>query len=89
MLNILWIFFFISAFITALFKLVFLGDLLIFNQIMDALFALSKTAFEISLGLTGVLALWLGIMRIAETSGFILIITRWLSPNASKLRLTH
>lgn len=85
MLNILWLFFFISAFITALFKLLFLNDLLIFNQIMAALFAMAKTAFEISLGLTGVLALWLGFMRIAENSGFILIITRWLSPLFSKL----
>ncbi len=85
MLNILWIFFFISAFITALFKLLFLNDLLVFNQIMEALFALAKTAFEISLGLTGVLALWLGIMRIAEKSGFIQIITRWLSPLFCKL----
>jgi len=85
MLNILWLFFFISAFITALFKLLFLNDLLIFNQIMAALFAMAKTAFEISLGLTGVLALWLGIMNIAQTSGFILIITRWLSPLFSKL----
>jgi len=85
MLNILWLFFFISAFITALFKLLFLNDLLIFNQIMAALFSLAKTAFEISLGLTGVLALWLGFMRIAENSGFILIITRWLSPLFTKL----
>jgi len=85
MLNILWLFFFISAFITALFKLLFLNDLLIFNQIMAALFSLAKTAFEISLGLTGVLALWLGFMRIAENSGFILIVTRWLTPLFSKL----
>jgi len=85
MLNILWLFFFISAFISALFKLLFLNDLLIFNQIMAALFSLAKTAFEISLGLTGVLALWLGFMRIAENSGFILIVTRWLTPLFSKL----
>jgi spore maturation protein SpmA len=84
-LNFIWIFFFFSAFITALFKLVFLGDQQIFSQIMTALFALSKTAFEISLGLTGVLALWLGIMRIGERSGFIQLLTQALTPLFSRL----
>ncbi|NOQ13213.1 MAG: hypothetical protein GQ583_01865 [Methyloprofundus sp.] len=85
MLNIIWIFFFISAFITALFKLLYLGEHTIFSEIMAALFAMSKTAFEISLGLTGVLALWLGIMRIGERSGFIDLLTRGLTPLFSKL----
>ncbi|TXL01639.1 hypothetical protein BMR02_02725 [Methylococcaceae bacterium HT1] len=85
MFNIIWIFFFISAFITALFKLLFLGDQTVFSEIMAALFAMSKTAFEISLGLTGVLALWLGIMRIGECSGFITLLTRGLTPLFSKL----
>ena len=85
MLNIIWIFFFISAFITALFKLLYLGEHTIFTEMMAALFAMSKTAFEISLGLTGVLALWLGIMRIGERSGFIDLLTRGLTPLFSKL----
>ncbi len=85
MLNIIWIFFFISAFITALFKLFYLGEHAIFTELMAALFAMSKTAFEISLGLTGVLALWLGIMRIGERSGFIDLLTRGLTPLFSKL----
>ncbi len=85
MLNIIWIFFFISAFITALFKLLYLGEQTIFTEIMAALFAMSKTAFDISLGLTGVLALWLGIMRIGERSGFINILTRGLTPLFRKL----
>ena len=85
MLNIIWIFFFISAFITALFKLLYLGEHAIFTELMAALFAMSKTAFEISLGLTGVLALWLGIMRIGERSGFIDLLTRGLTPLFSKL----
>ena len=85
MLNIIWIFFFISAFITALFKLIYLGDQTVFTEIMAALFAMSKTAFDISLGLTGVLALWLGIMRIGERSGFITLLTRGLTPLFSKL----
>ncbi|MDD5461720.1 MAG: nucleoside recognition domain-containing protein [Methylococcales bacterium] len=85
MLNIIWISFFLAAFCTALFKLVFLGDQQIFAQIMEAMFALSKSAFEISLGLTGVLALWLGIMRIGEKSGFILLLTQGLTPLFSRL----
>ena len=85
MLNIIWISFFLAAFCTALFKLVFLGDQQVFAQIMEAMFALSKSAFEISLGLTGVLALWLGIMRIGEKSGFILLLTKSLTPLFSRL----
>ena len=85
MLNLIWIFFFISAFITALFKLIVLGDLQIFSQIMTAMFTLSKTAFEISLGLTGILSLWLGIMRIGERSGFIRLFTQALTPLFNRL----
>ncbi|MCK5479343.1 MAG: spore maturation protein [Methylococcales bacterium] len=85
MLNLIWIFFFFSAFLTACFKLVFLGDQQVFSQIMTAMFSLSKTAFEISLGLTGVLALWLGIMRIGERSGFIYLLTQALTPLFSRL----
>ncbi|MGZ8175022.1 MULTISPECIES: nucleoside recognition domain-containing protein [Methylobacter] len=85
MLNIIWISFFLAAFCTALFKLVFLGDQQVFAQIMEAMFALSKSAFEISLGLSGVLALWLGIMRIGEKSGFILLLTQSLTPLFSRL----
>ena len=80
MLNLIWIFFFATAFIVALIKLLAFGDTQIFSQMMQAMFSLSKTAFEIALGLTGILALWLGIMKIGERSGFIQVITRWLSP---------
>ncbi|NOQ81830.1 MAG: hypothetical protein GQ548_04820 [Methylophaga sp.] len=85
MLNIIWIFFFTTAFIVALIKLFAFGDTEIFGQLMTAMFSLSKTAFEISLGLTGILALWLGIMRIGERSGFIDLLTRGLTPLFSKL----
>lgn len=85
MLNIIWISFFLIAFCTALFKLVFLGDQQVFAQIMEAMFALSKSAFEIALGLTGVLTLWLGIMRIGEKSGFIQLLTEGLTPLFSRL----
>ena len=84
-LNIIWVVFFLSAFFTALFKLLVLGDQEIFAQIMTAMFSLSKTAFEISLGLTGVLSLWLGVMRIGERSGFIQLLTRGLTPLFSRL----
>ena len=85
MLNIIWIFFFIAAFLTATFKLLFLGDQQVFAQIITAMFELAKTAFEISLGLTGVLALWLGIMRIGERSGFIDLLTSALMPLFSRM----
>ncbi len=85
MLNIIWIFFFLAAFLTATFKLLFLGDQQVFAQIITAMFKLAKTAFEISLGLTGVLTLWLGIMRIGERSGFINLLTRGLTPLFSRL----
>jgi spore maturation protein SpmA len=84
-LNKIWIFFFVSAFFTALFKLIFLGDQQVFSQIMAAMFTLSKTAFEISLGLTGVLALWLGVMKIGERCGFIQLLTRGLTPLFKRL----
>jgi len=84
-LNIIWISFFLIAFLTALFKLLILGDQQVFAQIVESLFKLSKSAFEISLGLTGILALWLGIMKIGEKSGFIELITRGLTPLFSRL----
>ena len=85
MLNLIWIAFFLIAFLVALFKLLVLGDQAVFSQLMEAMFALSKTAFEISLGLTGVLALWLGIMKIGEQSGFVTLLTRSLTPLFQRL----
>ncbi|MDQ7089619.1 MAG: nucleoside recognition domain-containing protein [Methylococcales bacterium] len=85
MLNIIWCLFFIIAFIVALYKWLILGDSHVFAEIMNAMFSLSKTAFEISLGLTGVLALWLGIMKIGERCGFIQLLTRGLTPLFKRL----
>lgn len=79
-LNYIWVAFFVIAFIVALGKLVFLGDMEIFTELVNATFDSSKNAFEISLGLTGILALWLGIMKIGEQSGMIGALSRWLSP---------
>ncbi len=85
MLNIIWVLFFITAFVVALVKWLLLGDQQVFSEIMTAMFALSKTAFEISLGLTGVLALWLGIMKIGEQCGFIQLLTHGLTPLFKRL----
>ena len=63
-LNYIWIAFFLIAFAIAVFKLAVLGDTSVFPAIIDSTFASAKTAFEISLGLTGVLSLWMGIMQI-------------------------
>ena len=84
-LNWIWIAFFIIAFVIALVKLVFLGDFEVFPVMMDSTFSSSKTAFEISLGLTGVLALWLGIMKIGEKGGVVNVLARMLSPLFTKL----
>jgi len=80
MLNILWVGFFLIAFLIALFKLLVLGDAEIFARIVKALFDSSKTAFEIALGLTGVMALWLGVMKIGERAGMLDVLTRGLAP---------
>ncbi len=85
MLNFVWIFLFLAAFCVALFKLLVLGDQTVFSEIMNAMFAQAKTAFEISLGLSGVLALWLGIMKIGERSGFIELLTKALNPLFNRL----
>lgn len=79
-LNYIWIAFFVIAFVVALAKLIFLGDTQVFTEIMNSTFSSSKTAFEISLGLTGILSLWLGIMKIGENGGLIATLSRWLSP---------
>lgn len=84
-LNYIWIAFFVIAFIVALVKLIFWGDTEIFTEIMNSTFSSSKTAFEISLGLTGILSLWLGIMKIGENSGLISALSRFLSPVLTKL----
>ena len=84
-LNYIWIAFFLVAFAVALVKLVFLGDYEVFPAMMDSTFQSSKTAFEISLGLTGVLALWLGVMKIGEKGGVVNVLARLLSPVFEKL----
>lgn len=84
-LNYIWIAFFGIAFVIAAVKLIFWGDFSVFPAMMDATFASSKNAFEISLGLTGVLSLWMGIMKIGEAGGMVNVLARGLSPLFSKL----
>ena len=84
-LNYIWIGFFFIAFIVALIESIFLGNANVWSEIMNASFSSARTAFEISLGLTGVLALWLGIMKIGEKGGVIAIFARWVSPFFSRL----
>ena len=84
-LNYIWIAFFLIAFVIAVVKLVFLGDTAVFPAIINSTFDTSKTAFERSLGLTGVLSLWLGVMQIGEKGGVIDVFARWLSPVFVKL----
>ena len=79
-LNYIWIFFFVAAFIVALFKLVFDGDTEVFGQMMKSTFDMSKTGFEISLGLTGVLTLWMGIMKVGEKGGAVGVMSRLIHP---------
>lgn len=84
-LNYIWIAFFLIAFVVALGKLVFAGDTAVFTEIINSSFASAKTGFEISLGLTGILSLWLGIMKIGERGGVIQAFARLGAPVFSKL----
>ena len=84
-LNYIWIGFFVVAFVIALVKLVVMGDFDVFPAMMDSTFSSSKTAFEISLGLTGVLSLWMGVMKIGEKGGVVNVLARLLSPVFCKL----
>lgn len=79
-LNYIWVSFFLVAFVLSVVRLMFMGDTEVFPAVMDSTFATAKTAFEISLGLTGVLSLWLGIMKIGEKSGVVDAVARLLSP---------
>ena len=79
-LNYIWIGFFLIAFVVAVVKLVFMGDVEVFPAMMDSTFSSAETAFTISLGLTGVLSLWLGIMKIGEQGGVVNLLARWMSP---------
>lgn len=84
-LNYIWIAFFIAAFVIALCRLLFMGDVEVFPAIINSTFETSKTAFEISLGLTGVLSLWMGLMKIGEQGGLVNALAKGLSPIFNRL----
>lgn len=84
-LNYIWIGFFLIAFVVALFKLLVFGDMTIFPNIMNSTFEYAKMGFELSLGLTGVMTLWLGVMKIGENGGAIKLLSKGISPLFNKL----
>ena len=84
-LNYIWIGFFIIAFIVALIKTIFFGDTQVFPAILQSTFDTAKLGFEISLGLTGALTLWMGIMKIGEKGGVVNIMSRAISPLFTKI----
>ncbi len=84
-LNYLWIAFFLIAFVVGLVRLIFFGDMEVFPEMMNATFDSAKTGFEISLGLTGALTLWMGLMRIGEKGGMINVMSRLIGPFFSRL----
>ena len=84
-LNYIWIAFFLIAFVVSLIRLIFFGNTDVFPELMNSTFDSAKTAFEISIGLTGVLSLWMGIMKIGEQGGLIRLFARLLSPVLTKI----
>jgi spore maturation protein SpmA/spore maturation protein SpmB len=84
-LNYIWIAFFLVTFVVALFQTVVAGDLSVWSSIMSASFSSAATAFEISLGLAGILSLWLGLMKIGERAGVIGFFGRLVSPLFTRL----
>lgn len=84
-LNYIWIAFFIIAFVVGLIKLIFLGDVTIFGNMMNGAFDMAKLGFELSLGLTGVMTLWLGLMKVAENGGMVAVLSKVVRPLFSKL----
>jgi spore maturation protein SpmA len=84
-LNYIWIAFFLIAFVVALVRLIFFGDVDVFPNMVASTFDMAKTGFEISLGLTGVLTLWLGLMKIGEKGGVVRIFSKLIGPFFHKL----
>ncbi len=79
-LNYIWIAFFVIALVVALVRLIFFGDTMVFTNMVTSTFDSAKTGFEISLGLTGVLTLWLGLMKVGEAGGAINVLAKVTRP---------
>ncbi len=84
-LNYIWIGFFVIAFIIALIRLIFMGDIDIFPKLINSIYDSARVGFDVSLGLTAVLSLWLGIMKIGEQGGVINIISKLIAPLFNRL----
>lgn len=84
-LNYIWVAFFLIAFVVALVKLIFFGDMEVFPAMMQSTFDMAKTGLEISIGLAGVMSLWLGLMKIGEKGGMVMILSRLVGPFFARL----
>jgi len=84
-LNYIWIAFFIIGFIVALGQLIFAGNTQIFNELVNSVFSNAKTGFEVSLGLTGALTLWMGLLKVGEKGGVVAILGKFMAPLFEKL----
>ena len=84
-LNYIWIAFFLIAFVVALIRLIFLQDVTVFSDLVGATFEYARTGFDVSIGLIGVLTLWLGFMKIAEKGGMVDLLSRAIGPFFNKL----
>ena len=84
-LNYIWIAFFLIGFVVAIFQLVFLGNTQIFTDLVNSIFDNAKSGFEISLGLTGALTLWMGLLKVGEKGGVVNILGRAIAPLFKRL----
>jgi spore maturation protein SpmA len=84
-LNYIWIAFFLVGFAVAVGKLVFTGNMQIFNEMVNATFSSARTGFEVSIGLTGALTLWMGLLKVGEKGGVVSILGRLIGPLFEKL----
>ncbi|MDH5474283.1 MAG: hypothetical protein OEX22_01180, partial [Cyclobacteriaceae bacterium] len=84
-LNYIWIGFFLIAFVVALIRLIFFQDYQVFTDMLNSTFSMSKTGFELSIGLTGLMTLWLGIMKVGEKGGMVAILAKLVGPFFNKL----
>ena len=84
-LNYIWIAFFLIAFFIAIFQLIFYGDTEVFKNLVESTFASSETAFKLAIGLTGAMAMWLGIMKIGEKAGIVKLLTFVFGPFFQRL----
>src|SRR5664280_1357090 len=84
-LNYIWIAFFLIGFLVALGQLIFAGNTQIFNDLVNSVFSNAKTGFEISLGLTGALTVWMGLLKVGEKGGVVSILGRFMCPLFEKI----